>query len=267
MIKKVLYTAGGVGLLSAIVFGSDACSYVWTSAHRVSESVRNSVPLEFEIDRARQMVRNLVPDIRRNMHVIAREEVEVERLEKQIEGADVKINKDRNDVEKLTLDLKQGRSVYHYAGHRYTEDEVRADLARRFERYKTSDATVASLRQILDARQRSLEAAREKLEGMLAAKRTLQVEVENLEARLKLVEVAQTTSEHSFDDSQLSRVKNHMAQIRARLSVAEKLLNADVTYHDEIPLEGPVPEDIVDQVTEYFELDRPSAIELATKDQ
>ncbi len=263
MLKKVLISVGGVGLLTAIFFGDDAFSYVWTSAHRVKESVRNSVPLEFEIDRARQMVRDLVPDIRRNMHVIAREEVEVERLEKQIEGAESKIDRDRTDVKKLTLDLKQGRSVYHYAGRRYSGEQVRADLARRFERYKTSEATVASLRQILDARQRSLEAARGKLEGMLAAKRNLQVEVENLDARLKLVEVAQTTSEFALDDSRLSRVKDHMAQIRARLSVAEKLLNADVSYHGEIPLEAPVPEDIVDQVTEYFDLDRPSVAELA----
>ena len=263
MLKKVLISVGGVGLLTAIFFGDDAFSYVWTSAHRVKESVRNSVPLEFEIDRARQMVRDLVPDIRRNMHVIAREEVEVERLEKQIEGAESKIDRERTDVKKLTLDLKQGRSVYHYAGRRYSDEQVRADLARRFERYKTSEATVASLQQILEARQRSLEAARQKLEGMLAAKRNLQVEVENLDARLKLVEVAQTTSEFALDDSRLSRVKDHMAQIRARLSVAEKLLNADVSYHDEIPLEAPVPEDIVDQVTEYFELDRPSVAELA----
>ncbi len=30
------------------------------------------------------MVKNLVPDIRRNMHVIAQEEVEIERLDKEI---------------------------------------------------------------------------------------------------------------------------------------------------------------------------------------
>ena len=48
----------------------------------MKQTVRNSVPVDFEIERWRKMVKNLVPDIRKNMHVIAQEEVEVERLEK-----------------------------------------------------------------------------------------------------------------------------------------------------------------------------------------
>jgi hypothetical protein len=36
------------------------------------------------------------------------------------------------------------------------------------------------------------------------------------------------------------------------MEVAEKLVNAEVNFHDEIPLDQPNSEDIVDQVTEYF---------------
>ena len=74
---------------------------------------------------------------------------------------------------------------------------MKCDLANRFDRFKTSDATLASLREIQTARQKSLDAARQKLDGMLAAKRQLEVDVENLEARLKMVEVAQTASNYS----------------------------------------------------------------------
>lgn len=255
MIKKGLCAAGGLGMLAVIFFGRDALSYVSTSASRVKETVRNSVPIEFEIDRARKMVRNLVPDIRRNMHVIAKEEVELERLEKEIAQRQARLAKDRSELMRLRSDLQVEQAVYHYGGRRYSADQVKADLARRFERFKTNDATLASLREIESARQRSLEAARQKLEGMLAAKRQLEVDVENLEARLKMVEVAQTTSEYQFDDSRLAHVKQLMADIHSRLGVAEKLVHADIRYQDSIPLDAAAPEDIVEQVAEYFELD------------
>ena len=57
---------------------------------------------------------------------------------------------------------------------------------------------------------------------MLAAKRKLEVDVEHLEARLKMVEAAQTTSDYAFDDSRLSRVKELITDLRTRLDVAER---------------------------------------------
>ena len=114
---------------------------------------------------------------------------------------------------------------------------MRTDLANRFDRYKTGEATLASLTEIRNARQKSLAAARQKLEGMLASKRQLQVEVENLEARVQMVAAAKTTSNYQFDDSRLGRVKELVPNLRSRLEVAEKLVNAEVKFHDEIPLD------------------------------
>ena len=88
---------------------------------------------------------------------------------------------------------------------------------------------------------------------MLAAKRQLEVEVENLDARLKMIEVAQTTSNYNFDDSQLGRAKELVSDLRTRLSVSERMLTVEGDLHDEIPVSGaPASENIVDQVTEYL---------------
>ncbi len=263
MIKKTLMAVGGLSLLGVLVFGRNVCSYVTTSAERVRDSVRESVPIGFEIDRARKMVRDLVPDIRRCMHVIAKEEVEVERLEKQVDGAEQNIVKDRQEIQQLAAALKDDRSTYHFAGRHYTADQVKSDLTRRFARFKTSDATMESNRNMLVARQRNLDAALLKLDGMLAAKRQLEVDVENLEARMKFVQVAQASSEYNFDDSQLARVKDLVADVRSRLAVAEKLVNADVKYHDEIQLEAVDAAEIRDEVTEYFGWDRPTVANVA----
>ena len=62
------------------------------------------------------------------------------------------------------------------------------------------EATLGKLTQVLAARDRGLDAGREKLKAMQAAKSQLEVDVANMEARLEMVKVAQSTSEFNFDD-------------------------------------------------------------------
>jgi len=263
MIRKVI-VGTGVGLLAAtLLFGRDAVSYVRTSVGYVTSSVKESVPMEFQIERARGMIDDLVPEIRKNMHVIAKEEVEVEKLGRQIADAEANLERDRSELKRLAGDLSTGNEVFHYAGRKYSSTQVKADLANRFERFKVSEATLGSLREICDARQKSLDAARQKLEGMLAAKRQLEVEVENLDAELQMVAAAQTTANYHFDDSKLGRVKELIEDLRTRLEVTQRMVNAEGYYHGEIPLDDTPPEDIASQVTEYLGLGQPETKALA----
>ncbi|HUY36778.1 MAG TPA: hypothetical protein VMV69_28855 [Pirellulales bacterium] len=265
MIKKAILGGAGAALVCLVLFGREAASYVGTTVGWCKDSVKNSVPISFEIERARRMVKDLVPDIRKNMHMIAKEEVEVDRLAKQIGESESRLGKDRDEVMRLKTDLSTDKQVFQYAGRSYSAGQVKIDLANRFERFKTHDATLASLKEMQAARQRSLEAARQKLEGMLATKRQLEVDVEHLEARLKMVEAAQTTSDYKFDDSQLSRAKELVTDLRTRLEVAEKMVNAEGTFRDEIPLDQPAPENIVEQVSEYFQTERPLLADVAVE--
>ncbi|QDT71999.1 hypothetical protein [Lacipirellula limnantheis] len=258
MIKKLIVTTLGVGVLGGVLGATNLGSYVTTGCRQVSDSVEDSVPMTFQIDRARNMVRDLEPEIRHSMHVIAKEEVEVAELDKRLETATAKAEKDKSEIMRLQSDLSSGKNVFRYAGHSYSEGEVKEDLARRFNRYKTVDGTIESLQQMRDARQRNLDAAREKLTAMMGAQRQLQVDVENLEAKLKLVEVAEASSDFQFDDSKLARAKQLMVDIRTKLDVAAKLANADTTFQEEIPLDETEAEDVTTQVAEYFGLESES---------
>jgi uncharacterized phage infection (PIP) family protein YhgE len=264
MLKKLVIVVLGIVGLYAVAGATGLGSYVKTAWRQSTQTAQDAVPMEFQIDRARTMVRDLEPEIRRSMHVIAKEEVEVAALDERIAGADEKAAKDKSEILTLQSDLQTGNRTFHYAGHRYTSTQVKDDLARRFNRFKTADATLTSLRQMRDARARNLDAAREKLTAMVAAQRQLQVEVENLEAKLKLVQVAEASSDFQFDDSQLARCKELMTDIRTRLDVAAKLANADENFQDEILLDETQSEDVTEQVTEYFGLDAPHEAEIAT---
>src|SRR5262245_14498790 len=155
MCKKLVVLALGFIVLSAVAVRTGISSYISTAYRRTADSVKDTVPMEFQIDRARNMVKDLEPEIRRSMHVIAKEEVEVAALDERIAAADQKSSQDKSEILQLQSDLNSGDRVFHYAGHQYTKDQVKEDLARRFNRYKTADATMTSLREMRDARARN----------------------------------------------------------------------------------------------------------------
>jgi hypothetical protein len=253
MLKKSLVVGGAAVLLLGLFFGRDACSYLTTSSRWVKDTVKTNVPIEFQIERAHQMIKDLDPEIRQNMHLIAKEEVEVEKLGKQVDEQEGALARSREDILRLKKDLETGDTSFYYASRRYTSDQVKNDLEGRFERYQVNEATFEKNQKILDIRQQKLGAARQRLEEMLTAKRELEVQVENLEAELEMLKVAKTASDFNFDDSQLARTKELIDDIRTRIQVEEKLMN-EVQVSGQIPLEADeaTAEDISDRISKYF---------------
>jgi chromosome segregation ATPase len=254
MIKKTLFVGAAVLLLVTLFAGSGMVSYVTTAVDKVEDQFKRNVSVEFEIERARNMLRDLDPEIEDNMHLIAREEVELAKLERQLSANERQLAKSRDEILRLKSDLESGNSQFVYAGRSYSAIEVKSDLANRFQHHQTMEATVDQLQKVLRARQNGLDAAREKLESMMAAKRQLAVDIENLVARQKMIEVAQTSSQFNFDDSQLSRTRELVNDIGTRLDVTEKLMSQHVQLSDRIPLdvEETQSEDVLDTITRHF---------------
>lgn len=254
MLKKLVVGAGVAVLLLGLFFGRDAASYVSTAFGKARRHVRESVPVGFDIERARKLITSLDGDIEQNMTLIAREEVEVAKLTREVDTQKEQLARGKEQILRLNGDLQSGTASFVYAGRSYSAEEVKSDLSHRFARFRTMEQTASKLEQILHARERGLDAARQKLEAMLASKRQLEVDIADLEARQKLVEVHKATSDFNFDDSRLSRTKELIEEISTRIEVAERLVNSQGDYHAEIPLdeESTGAADISDQITDYF---------------
>ena len=89
---------------------------------------------------------------------------------------------------------------------------------------------------------------------MMASKSQLEVEVANLQARQKMVEVVQTTSDFNFDDSHLARTKELIDQIGTRIEVDYEIATAGDQFHGEIPLDeiDNAEADLSEEIAEYF---------------
>lgn len=254
MLRKVVYLGAAAGLGSLFLFGWDAMSYVRTGASCIKDSVKESVPVTFEIQRARKVMDSIDPEVRRNMHAIAREEVEVARLERQLDRLATTVQKGRSELTALSQHIKDGTRLVSFGKRGYTAEQIKADMSNRLKQLKINDETLDSLQKMMVARQQTLEAARHKLDSMLAKKRQAAVAIENLEARQKLLEVAKAAGDFSstFDDSRLAKTQEILSEIETRLEVEEKLLSVEGEFHAEIPLSETADENIVEQVTEYL---------------
>lgn len=254
MLKKSLITLAVAGTLGTLAFGRDLYSYLRTAGGEARQALKAGVPIEFEIQRARDMVESLIPEVRTCMHVIAEEEVNIEHLNREIAKAETGLERQKSEILVMRKDLESNQTTFQYVSRRYTADEVRQDLSQRFQRYKTAESTLASQQEIRRQRERSLVAAREKLESMLNEKRTMEVEIEHLEARLKQVQAAQAANHLSVDDSGLSRARQLITELNKQLDVESRLMDSQGHFTGLIPVSTrePAPADLARQIDQHF---------------
>ena len=254
MVKKIALGTLAVAAVSTFVFGRDAISYLSTGADNVRSAVLSGVPVEFEIERARKEVENLTPEIRKSLHVIAEQEVEVQNLRQTIARQSGKLGDQEEAIHTLSADLKSGADTFKYASRTFNRTAVQKDLADRFNRFKLAEDAVERDRQSLTAKEQALASMKTKLEEMLSARKDLEVEIDRLEARLRSVEAAETIASLEIDDSQLARARSLITEIHKELDVRQKMVDAEATFTGTIPVEAEAasPEDIEAEVTAYF---------------
>jgi len=265
-LKRVLFGVLCVLALGTFIFGGDLWSYLGTATSEVRDAARSNVPVEFEIERAKNMVADLVPEIKKNMDTIAREEVALERLDKQIAALGGRMGDAKGEMLTLEADLSNdiGAPRFTYCGKTYTRGQVEADLASRFERYQVDEATLAAQEQMKTVREQSLATAKEKLQAYLGQKRQLEVQLEQLGARLKMIDLAKTTSEFNFDADSLGEAKELVAELQARLDVEERMMAQHSNMANDVVLadaDVDGSQEITHKVAEYFE-ETPEPIEL-----
>ena len=243
----------GLGMAGGLIFGKDVVSYVRSSAKSVRAVVKDSVPIEFELRRARDLVEEIIPEMHANIRLIAQEEVEVAALKGEIAKSTEGLDEERSKIKTLRGSLEVHQAQYTFAGRHYTRGDVKADLAARFERLKETELVLASKVRLLDSREKSLHAAMQVLEKTRNEKRILENRIETLASQHRLVKAASVGSQIQVDNGKLAQTGKLIAQIQKRLDVAERVLAHESRFIEAIPVDSVLEADLVAQVDEYFQ--------------
>jgi len=254
MIKKLIIGAGVLVGLPLFIFGTSAMSYLTTARDNVREAVKREVKPEFEIDRVKGLVEKVVPAITDCMNVICEQQVDIEHLQDEIVRREDALADQEKILLSMSKDLESGDKEIQYVSRTYTSDEVKRDLSLRFEKFKVAKDALERDRKILKAREKALAANQEKLENMIATKQDLEVQIVELEARLKSIRAQETVSEMNFDDSKLAQAKSAIRDLNKSLDVKERMLDVEGRFVNLIPTEDvrKVPEDLTAQIHDYL---------------
>ena len=101
-------------IVGGLVFGRDLASYVRSSAKSVQTAVKDKVPIEFELQRARDMVDQIIPELQANILLIAREEVEIGALNADIAESRQNVADERQRLAIGHVGSRQGFAGQHH---------------------------------------------------------------------------------------------------------------------------------------------------------
>lgn len=223
--------------LGGLIFGSDLGSYAHTSWNSMQTSIKDSIPMEIELQRARDLLDQIIPEMRANIRVIAEEEVELENLRHEVGRADDRLANQRASVEHLRSMLTVEQASYRVNNQFVSRDKVRSSLARRFALLQEAQASVEAKKRLLTGRQTALDTAIAALEKTRSQKAELEAQIEALEAQHRLIQAASVGTGTTIDQSKLAQTDKLIGQIRKRLDVAEKTLAREGEFITDLTLE------------------------------
>ena len=252
LVKIGLFSLGAVVVAGGFIFGGDALSYVTSSTRSVQSAVKDAVPIEFQLRRARDLVDDIIPEMHANVRLIAQQEVEIESLRNDIAQSGERIAEERAQIQKLRDALAKADTSFTFAAVTYTREQVKQDLARRLENVKEAELVLASKQRLLENQTRAMAAAMQALERTRSQKSLLESQIAALAAQHKLLQASSIGSSIELDNSKLAQSERLIAQVKKQLDICERVLAHESRFTQPIQLDAISESEVMQQAEEYL---------------
>lgn len=233
-----------------LLLGSDFSSMIKTSARSIQSSVKESVPVEFELNRAKEKINEILPDLQSQVRMIAEEEVAISRLEKEVQQDTDRLDRQEEQLTDLRGQMRTQQVSFSVGSMKLDRQQLVNHLQTRFDHFKQARLSLESKQRLLEKRSQGLSAAMAVLEQMRIRQSELGLKVEALAAQHRLIKASQIESGTLVDGSQLSQADQLLDQIETRLAVAERVMNYQAD-----PFEVPAPKEEVSAEVVMSEID------------
>lgn len=256
MFKKLLFVGAGGLLVLGLLFGRNLVPYAGTAVDKAQAWADSMVDTNYKIDTIRNRLAKLEKNIEPMVYKIAQQKVAIETLNEEIQESDDALARSHVHIMKLRDHLDSGETSYvSTRGQSYSNSQVRVNLERAFKNYKSQEERLAALRTTLTAREAALDAAQQNLEATHAKRIELTTDIDNLEAQLRMLEVARTASSYNqFDNSELARIEDMVEEVESRIETEIMINRIGPDLRGDIPMEEFEGEssDIIEAVDAYF---------------
>lgn len=241
-----LAVAGGAYLL----FGSHVGSYVGTAARQFREGISESIPIEFELRRAENLIEEIEPQLDEAKREVAQAEVDLERVREDVERLEHAVEIGERKLKNATAAVDDGEVGYHLAS--YDKVRYQIDLERTFDSHKNNVALLRGKRALIERQERAVAASRSRLDAVRAEKLRLEDMVASMKTQKQQLDALAATSDTvKLDDTALSRARDVLEEIKNRLDVAQRMLEDEV-FAGGLPHTAQSQRDIEGEIREFF---------------
>ena len=261
VIKVVVGGALALFVGGFLLLGSDFTSMLKSSVGSVRQSVKESVPVEFELNRAKEKINEILPDLKSQVRMIAEEEVAISRLENEVRKDTDRVEAQKQQLSSQRQEIRTQKVSYTVGQMTLNQQQFTDHLKTRFDHFKQAELSLESKQKLLEKRKQGLSAAVAVLEQMRLRQSELKLKVESLAAQHRLIKASQIDSGTLVDGSQLSQADHLLDEIETRLAVAQKVMDYETDTMDlpETP-QSRSPEMVLSEIDAYFGPDGESLV-------
>ncbi|MFQ5507308.1 MAG: hypothetical protein ACE5F1_21280, partial [Planctomycetota bacterium] len=209
LIKWTFFAGLAAIVVGFVCFGRSLSSYARTAYQEVRKAAHNSVPIEFQLKRAKNLIREIDPEIKEARTEVARAEVELKSQHRKMSSLKEAIASGESRIKRQQDYLGGASRVVPVSWEkRAMNTRVRHDLERTFDLYKTHVKQLESMQGQVERQEKILEAARTKLHAVRREKQKLEDLVMRLETRkAQLDALAASVPNCDLDTSSLAEAR------------------------------------------------------------
>jgi len=217
MFKKVLIATLAVVFGLAVVKGTWLGSHLCLKFNKARDWVQSQVPPEQEIARLRMELDNLSKEDDKHFDKVARQEVEVKKMERHVEAVKKDLGKREASIREMRGALVGANEQVTFNGTRYDRSDLQEQVRIDARNFQSDEGTLKSKEERLKAMRRSLSINRKKLNDLKIVRQQMATELQKLETALAEERQAQAQAEATLDDAGYQRIRKDMDSIRDKI--------------------------------------------------
>ena len=228
MLRKAL-VAGLVVVVSLVTVSyvcPKACSHVKLWLKQRHQAAEDSIPPEQEIARLRMELENLAREDDRHFDRVAKQIVEVNRLEEQVKNMRTDLDKEERRIVALKSSydaaVKADRKKVAHGDAEYDLQAFRNDLLAAAARFEIDEKLLKSKDEQLSLRKKTLELNRRKLSELKLVRQQMKTELERLETALAAERQHQAAEQNTLDDASYKRLRKDLDRVRDKVEVMKQ---------------------------------------------
>ena len=250
--KLGLLSLGAIALAGGLAFGTDAFSYLSSSTRSVRTAVKDAVPIEFQLRRARDLVDDIIPEMHANIRLIAQQEVEIDALKRDIDESRQRLTEERAQIGKLRDALAGKDESFTFSGVSYSREQVKEDLGRRLQHVKEAELVLSSKERLLSNQSKAMAVAMQALERTRSQKALLESQIAALAGQHKLLQATSAGSTVLLDDSKLAQSERLINEVKKQLDVSERVLAHQSRFAQAIKVDAVSEREVLTEADAYL---------------